>query len=522
MKIIYIYILIALTAIFISCNKDELSIGETSISSIKSIDVSTIPFTDETTLEEISSNPENVPYTTARKLAIIEMETGINESMEWNGTSLSKKPIVVYDKNSKAKYYEFIVSDESSNTIGTVTACALKEADASISHVLPYVRDYSNFTTKGSDYKLISGGYPTRILLGITGKSGESVSSVVDPETGESVSNIISEDAQGMIDALLLLTEAERDSIGITNLDSIINGINEKDALNEQYATDFWATMDSLTEGTDSITDEEIVASINESKGTKSWTSYDEYIIPRYNETNLKRTRWNGWCGPSALAWIYRGLYSSYKGTKLPLYGDSDFYKKGYREKSGKRGNYDFNDDNDDDDDGFVNDLDEDWVNNQSKNADGGLYAKLAKDSWMYAWVRLTENQNGPTTRIGLNRALNYVTNFKYGITTAYSITGTGAAGHKHIRDSKLPIISWCENLSHYVVGFGSKYKYWNWKLYVKVFRKKRTIASIKVRTDKWLLVTDNGNTTKKHDYAPYWKNDKFCYDLQYGVCKRY
>ncbi|MGB9703089.1 MAG: hypothetical protein ACPL1A_10270, partial [Candidatus Kapaibacteriota bacterium] len=39
------------------------------------------------------------------------MELGIKESMGWNGTKLSEKPVVIFDGKSRAKYYEFIVTN---------------------------------------------------------------------------------------------------------------------------------------------------------------------------------------------------------------------------------------------------------------------------------------------------------------------------------------------------------------------------------------------------------------------------
>lgn len=151
----FLLVFIAL-AIISSCNKDEMFVGDTNISSKGSVNVSDIPFSDDATLSEIGSNPDNVPYKTARKLAVLEMELGIKESMNWNGTKLSEKPVVVFDGKSRAKYYEFIVTDESGKALGTVTACAQKETDAAVSHVLPYVRDYSNLTTKGGSYRRLS------------------------------------------------------------------------------------------------------------------------------------------------------------------------------------------------------------------------------------------------------------------------------------------------------------------------------------------------------------------------------
>jgi len=119
-------------AIISSCNKDETYVGDTRISLNGNISISDIPFSDDATLSEISSNPDNVSYKTARKLVVLEMELDIKESMNWNGTKVSEKPVVVFDGKSVAKYYEFIVTDESGKALGTVTACAQKETDAAV------------------------------------------------------------------------------------------------------------------------------------------------------------------------------------------------------------------------------------------------------------------------------------------------------------------------------------------------------------------------------------------------------
>lgn len=516
----FLLVFIAL-AIISSCNKDEMYVGDTSISSNGSVNISDIPFSDDATLSVIGSNPDNVPYKTARKLAVLEMELGIKESMNWNGAKLSEKPVVVFDGKSRAKYYEFIVTDESGKALGTVTACAQKETDAAVSHVLPYVRDYSNLTTKGSSYKMISGGYPSRILLGVPGKSGDEPSTVIDPETGESVTEIVSEDAQGMIDALLSLSEEDKEKLEITDLESIISGVEQKDALNQEYAEQYWGLIDTLKAELDSMSDEEIAAAINESKG--SWTSYNEYRIPAYNTNAMRNTRWSGWCGPSALAWIYRGQYSSYNGTNLPLAGDAGFSNWPNRILSGSKGYYNFNSSGDDDSDKRQNDLDADWVNPRSSSADGGLYAKLANNGGLYLWPWLTGNQNGPTLPFGLSVALVSVTNGKFSVSPShFSLLSLEPLGHQHIRNSQLPIVCLVNTLSHYIVAFGSKYEYWNWDVVIKIFRKKITVAGGSIRTNKWLLVQDNGATTSSNGYEPYWKNDKLTLDLQYGVIRLY
>lgn len=508
-------------AIISSCNKEETYVGDTLISLNSNISISDIPFSDDATLSEISSNPDNVSYKTARKLVVLEMELDIKESMNWNGTKVSEKPVVIFDGKSVAKYYEFIVTDESGKALGTVTACAQKETDAAVAYVLPYVRDYSKLTTKGSSYKMISGGYPSRILLGVLGKSGDQPSGVIDPETEKSVSEIVSEDAQGMLNALTALTDEEKEKLGITNTDALTTEIKQKDALNQEYAEEYWSLIDTLKTELDSMSDEEIAAVINESKGSR--ITYDEYRIPAYNTIAMRNTRWVGWCGPSALAWIYRGLYSSYDGTYLPLAGDAGFYNVNGRFTSGMKGYYDFDDAGDDDGDKRQNDLDADWVDSISDLIDGGLYAKLANNGGLYLWPWLTGDTNGPTLPYGLSTALASVTKGKYSVRpTPYSLTSLEPLGHQHIRNSHLPIVCLVQTFSHYIVAFGSKYEYWNWYKIVKIFRKRIRVNGPKIRKNKWLLVQDNGYTTSKHNYEPYWKNDKLTFDLQYGVIRLY
>jgi len=235
-KNVSIYLFVAISIVLSSCNSDQLEISNTSISSKNAIEIYKIPFAEQQTLTDIASNKSNISYQTARKMAIIEMELSLKAQMKWSGAKLSEKPVVVYDAKSNAKYYEFIVISDAGQNIGTVTTCVQKETDAVISHVLPYVRDYSCFTTKGSSYKMISTGYPSRILIGVLAKSGDEPSVVIDPATNNSVSNLLTEDASGAIESINKLTEDQKTGFGITNADSLVNAIKEKDALNKMYA----------------------------------------------------------------------------------------------------------------------------------------------------------------------------------------------------------------------------------------------------------------------------------------------
>jgi len=520
LKLVFVLVGVALI-IFSSCKKEELFVGETDIShKLNPGILSDIPFADEQTLAAIASHPEKVPYLTARKLAVLEMELSINESMNWHGTRLSEKPVVIFDGHSRAKYYEFLVINESGEAIGTVTALAQRETDAVISHILPFVRDYSNLTIKGGNYRMISGGYPTRILLGIIGKSGEDVSSVLCPLTGETVDEVPSESAQGFIDALKALTEEQKEQMGIDDVGAVIVEAEQKDALNREHAMSYWGLIDTLEAELIAMSDEEIAAAITESK--RSWTSHDVFAIPSYNTPGMRNTFWGGWCGPSALAWVYRGLYSSYNGRYLPLAGEPDFPLWPYRlmMMGGTRGVYYFGSKGDHDSDGRINSLDADWVNPISYAIDGGLYAKLADESDMYFWASLTGEQMGPVSPFGLHDALSNVSDNHIVSLTPFNLLSLTPVSHEYIRNTRLPVICLINGLSHWVVAFGSKYEMWNWQVVIRIFRRNVTLARGSIRTDKYLLIHDNGAEMSKHNYAPFWRNDKLVFDLQFPVIR--
>ncbi|GHT26245.1 hypothetical protein AGMMS4957_21710 [Bacteroidia bacterium] len=511
---------VAMVAVsFSACNSDDLYVGDTNISSQSGVAVlSNVPFAEEQALADIALNPKNVSYNTARKLALVEMETGIKESMNWQGTKLSQKPVVIYDGQSNAKYYEFIVTNQQGQELGTVTTCAQKESDEIVACVLPFVRDYTALNTKGSGYQLISGGYPSRILLGVLGKAGEEPSAIIEPESGETVFGIPVEGTQGLIQSLAALSENEKAEYGITNVNALIAEAKEKEVQRKADAEEFWRIMDAATSAIDATTDEDIITTINSSKS--EWTSYDEYRIPEFYNLGMYYTRWDGWCGPSAVAWIYRGLYSSYyNGTFLPFYYSAGFTKLYYRgfDLSGTTGFYDFIDKGDDDHDGLINDLDKEWITLQSQNADGGLYASIADTSGLYNYRGIAPKE-GLTFPTGLSKALSAITNGTYEIEISSGLVLNG--GHAHIRSTHLPAILVVEGLSHMVTSFGSRYRYWNWNICGSAFGIKIFSVSGKIKTDTWALVHDNGHLTGNWGYSPYWRGEVLGIDIAYKVIK--
>ena len=269
MKHFNIFSIVVLFVMF-SCTNEDLYVGDTNISLLNSSVAVTpdVPFADEQTLAEAAANPTAISYNIARKLAMVEMEVSIKESMGWHGAKLSEKPVVIYDGKSNAKYYEFIVTDQQNRKLGTVTTCAQKEANAVVAYIMPFVRDYSALITKGGNYKLINDAYPSHLLLGVLGKSGEEPSAVIDAETGETVASVPSGDVQDIIASLAALSDEEKAAYGITDVDAVITEIQQKDAQNKADAEEFWSIMDSAATAINATSDEDIIAAANSSKST--------------------------------------------------------------------------------------------------------------------------------------------------------------------------------------------------------------------------------------------------------------
>jgi hypothetical protein len=70
------------------------------------------------------------------------------------------------------------------------------------------------------------------------------------------------------------------------------------------------------------------------------------------------------------------------------------------------------------------------------------------------------------------------------------------------------------------IYAFGSRYEYWNWDIYFKIFGKKITISKGYTKTGTWSLVHDNGDMTKVHGYFPYWRAEVLGLDISYRVLK--
>lgn len=511
--------------LFFSCKKSngDLQVGTTTILNTNPVANDNIPYTDTATLNIIAKNKNFVDYKLAHKLAIIEMGMSINQQMGWNGAKLSPLPVVVYDAKSNPKYYEFIVKKQDGTQIGTITSAAKKEVGGSVAFVVPSVRDYNFVSAKGPAYKMISAGYPNRVLVGLLGKGGNMPSGIIDPTTGGLVASddILTEDAQGEIDAINALPQTTLDSLG-TDAPTMVSSVQQQATQNLQQAGAFWQMTDSLNTAIANLSDDAIEAIINASKGT--YTSSDQFVVPAFRSQQMQSTYWDGWCGPSDIALIYRAYNDNYRGFHLPLAGDADFQHanpSGYYDrymKNGVAGEYFFNDAN-----GNHQMSDRVWVRDQSNSSDGGLYNDIAVNSGTFWWNDIFHTDNGPTLPWFLSSSLLYASHGFMFLRPLPYITfmpiPLSTPGHAWLRTQQTPMLCWTDWFSHYQVAIGSQIDFWNWNFIINIWFI-HINWTVSIPTNRWLLMQDNGYTTSSNGYKAYWKNDLWNFDIQYPVIK--
>lgn len=294
-------LILLMGGIIASCMVNDLANGN------GTLEWSTASGTPYASVEELDAvtnlGSEYVYWRVARVFSVLEMESFKNEE-DWYNTQLSGTPVVIYDSMSCPKYYEFRVI-HNGEEIGAVTATAKKEGSSVVNFVLDSVKDYSHLKKKGDNYQVIAEDYPSSVVYGIVTKSGEKISSAIDPDSGEDVEIY---EPMGLLE---FLNTADQDTLiymGITN-QCQIEILIEYVISNSNDSSRMWASIDEYESNIIALTDEEIIEMMR-NDSTKG--SYSHPLILSTWEAISGITR-GGHCSISALWWIYRGLYDKYR-----------------------------------------------------------------------------------------------------------------------------------------------------------------------------------------------------------------
>ena len=453
-----LFLLIGL--VMVGCKKEELETSNSGKLRKSLYNETMIPCADSVTLSAFDNDESVIHYKVARYYAYWEIENALNEPLGIEGAEyrLTAYPVIIYDYDSKPKYYEFGVIVNGS-VVSSITTIAKKESSNIISFIFEEPLNYDDY----GNYSYFVGNYPS-VFYGTPANPGDVPSALYMEDGITSIQDIPS------CDILVNYANLIKSMDDTSRLEhaNVINNMSSEIAEMNIGLADFWAVADERKDDILCMNDEQIIAEVQQDINQRSPTTrWDKYVIPSYNNYNLKKTFWRGWCGPSAIAWAYRGLYSNYPiGTTnyLRIHGDSPYgvfcvnysYPYSY---------YDYSDDSN--------------VYYNSYMTDNGLYYIL----FNYC---IPGFGGRPMYINGMNKATKNVTNNNY----AVNLT---TQPHTRIRNYHLPVFNLigCEWSFHYLVAFGSGYE-------------KRSNGSIK---NKFLLVTDNGTRASRNNYYPYWRS---------------
>lgn len=371
-----------------------------------------IPFATPQELKALQMNEDIINYEVARKAALLDMASFADEFSKLGAIlpyTLSSEPVIIYELSGIPKFYEFIVSDASGNRFATITTFARKEVNTFSACVLPYIRDY-----KQENAQMFSTVYPD-----------------------------IPTQSQ-------LRSTSNYDLLGDT-----------PNVLNDDEINDFWENVKSAND-IFAASDESLLKNME-----TSLRSIEYYTIPRFDKDNLKRTRFTGWCGPAAMAWVYRGFFTHYKNDKIPLHGDTfDSYDHTkysmYQNSDNKNTSYIS------DECPLIRDIE-----TKSRTLEGLIKGATMPDDFDRAVKELF-----PGFHIDRHKGV---------------IKGAPRRAIQSGNPVYMVVVTGDVQL-HYIIGFGTKDKY-GW---------------FGIHTDSWILVTDNGTQTSKHSYMPYYRSSNF------------
>lgn len=466
-----------------------------------------MPFTEVDELNRIAEDTENViHYRAARYLAMVELLAGANQALSidyLSGWTITPYPKVVYNYDNTPKYYEFGCVGSRGEVVSTVVTYAQKEVDGVIAYLFSYPLSYSY-----SDYDYYVGKrYPER-YYGHESPEWYYDDNVEDlvPIDYELHDTGTDEYAQQ-----IMYSQMPAEDIAEMENDLLEEGNNKSEEYLQDY-TEYWAEVDNFFstfgEAIDTINYESIglfnfldyiggcydTPNSNDAyyvsllANALDYTTgyFDTYVLADYDDAQLQVTYWDGYCGPAACSWVYRGKYDSYNGNFLPIFGNGhkDYFMYDYG------GLYAYYSIGSVDVTGLNKESARNVYKGRSEEADYGLCGCFYEES-VPLWY--DGEWTFPLYHGGLNRGFNTATNGKYKVKFI-------CEPYDWIRTKKEPVII-AVDCHHYIVAFGTG-----------VTHKKNG----KVK-DRYFSIVDNGAFTGDHGSHPYMRRHNR-WNLHYGL----
>ncbi len=465
-----------LCLVFASCEK------ETEIKHTENVQqyLAKIPFASDETLDQYGDNDSVLDYRVARYYAFNELmeilPTVIFEySDEFNNAinnssvsvdnfpfSLTDKPVIVYDYDNIPYYYEFGVVYNNEKVISTITVDAVQRSDELIQFIIPTL----TYSTVNWDNNRYIGKYPN-VYFGKDGQ-GELLELTEDkgliPVALDAYQRV--NPIQAVKNHIAMMPDLDIEAMNVDLQESLNNGEDVKISSVGEFLNSLdnntFTSLEKSSQIIPHLYDKEFNVTIEQidriKMQTRSTGADCHYILSAYADEDLRKSRWDGSCGPSAMSWVYRGMYTTYNNEYIRIRGDQST-SSAYDVFSGGVYRYTYND------------ISREDMPTYSGVSDNGLY-----DQWYQRTSDVTGGQQA-LYHLGMANGMKEATNDKYGVVFTTSPT-------KWIRDEEKPVIIMTG--SHYVVAIEV--------MYTESWTGNKNI---------YFVVHDNGVETSANSYYP-------------------
>lgn len=508
-------VVLCFACLFCGCKKNEMEQESKKVNRVSQyvqphFDKITIPTATDEELERVSGfecyeKYRYLDYRIARDCAFAEFFANVenyypesiikelklpNLSEEREKLSFGDRPVIVYDYKNRPYYYEFPILYAQEYLVGTVTVAAQPGSEELIEYLFPYPIQYGEFSFH---YKRYVGEYPV-VYYGLGDSKyfyaetemldkDKSVEKLVPVENTllitnkralimEKIARTLSEEEKKQMEEDLHetagLPEAENKCTTLSEYADLFvtpNSIydywlkqTEFHSKNTKYEFDITPEMKDLIQ-----------------KNIDEISAQNVYFLPEYANHRLRLTRWEDFCGPSALSWTYRGKYDNYRGKYLPLLGDNytnDEYEYFFYQirtcSLYEYSVYDFK----------PNVLPNTYATRKKKSdaTDNGLYYTFFKET-------VKTGEQFPLYDGGIRRGVKNATNGEYKI----RFITTPIAWMQKYRQPVL--VEGINGDAHYWAAIGYAYNE-GW---------------LGIKKNMRIFVADNGYRMTDHNYYPYW-----------------
>lgn len=244
-----LYFFLIITISLFSCTKQSLDSTGGDTGNPKGL----IPFSDETTLRSFETNRQIIPFDLARNMTRIDMiVNNYYDTFNWTDSELSEFPVVIYGFDNMPLYYDFIVINQNTEYVGTVTVNARKTSAMNIRQMQSHVSDYASGKTKGGEMKIFSDRYGVR-YYGELGEMGANTGVATRIDNGETTKSNTYEDDYAILSQVKEVLPIVCEDVTIANQ---IAGDMEQAMIEERASGEaFWEQMQQYEREIQSMTD---------------------------------------------------------------------------------------------------------------------------------------------------------------------------------------------------------------------------------------------------------------------------